>query len=106
VQDPIDITKGVDPAISGLKPSSLISGTINVILGVVGIVAFFFLLVGGIQWIMAGGDKEATEKARKKITASLVGLAIVFSAYALLFILSTLFNINLLQFTLKPLIQY
>ncbi|KKU78587.1 MAG: hypothetical protein UY06_C0046G0007 [Candidatus Amesbacteria bacterium GW2011_GWA2_47_70] len=55
---------------------------------------------------MAGGDKEATEKARKKITASLVGLAIVFSAYALLFILSTLFNINLLQFTLKPLIQY
>lgn len=106
MQDPIDITKGVDPAISGLKPSSLVTGFVNVTLGVAGIIAFFFLLVGGVQWILAGGDKEGTEKARKKITASLVGLAIVFSAYALLFILSALFNINLLQFTLKPLTQY
>ena len=101
--DEINITTNVDGNISGLKPSVLVSGAINTILGVSGIIAFFFLLIGGIQWIIAGGDKENTEKARKKITAALVGLAIVFSAYALLYIVSALFNINLLNFTLKPL---
>ncbi len=104
--DPIDITSGVNTNISGLKPSALISGAINIILGVSGIAAFFFLIIGGVQWILAGGDKEGTEKARKRITASLVGLAIVFSAYALLYIVSALFNIDLLKFTIKPLGQY
>ena len=101
--DPIDITKRVDTNISQLKPSVLISGAVNLLLGAAGIVAFFFLLIGGVQWILAGGDKEGTEKARKKITNALIGLAIVFSAYALLYILSALFNINLLNFTLQPL---
>lgn len=106
MQDTVNITKGVNPAISGLKPSSFITGGINILLGAAGIIAFFFLLIGGIQWIMAGGDKEGTEKSRKKITAALVGLAIVFSAYAIIFIIGALFNINLLEFTLKPLTQY
>lgn len=105
-QDPIDITKGVNPAISDLKPSTFITGGINILIGVAGIISFFFLLIGGVQWILAGGDKEGTEKARKRITSALVGLAIVFSAYALLFIVGALFGIDLLQFTLKPLTQY
>lgn len=99
----INITDRVDSNISGLRPSVLVSGAVNLLLGAAGIVAFFFLLIGGVQWILAGGDKEGTEKARKKITNALIGLAIVFSAYALLYILSALFNINLLNFTLKPL---
>jgi hypothetical protein len=106
VEDTVDLTRGVDPAISGLKPSSFITGAINILLGGAGVIAFIILLVGGIQWILAGGDKEGTEKARKKITNALIGLAIVFSAYALLFIISALFNINLLNFTLKPLTSY
>ncbi len=104
--DPIDLTKNVPTAISGLKPSSFITGTIHILLGGAGIISFIFLLIGGIQWILAGGDKEGTEKARKKITNALVGLAIVFSAYALLYIVSVLFNIDLLNFTLQPLTSY
>jgi uncharacterized membrane protein len=77
---------------------------ISLLLGFAGVIAFFYLLWGGVQWIMAGGDKEGTEKARKKITASLVGLTIVFSAYALLFIVKTLFGVNLLGgFTISKL---
>jgi hypothetical protein len=70
-------------------------------LGIAGVISFIFLLWGGLQWIMAGGDKEGTEKARKKITAALIGLAIVFSAYALLYILRALFNIDLIQVNLQ-----
>jgi len=77
-------------------PSMFLRTLLNIMLGIAGVASFIFLLWGGLQWILAGGDKEGTEKARKKITAALIGLAIVFSAYALLFILRTLFNIDLI----------
>lgn len=93
-------------AITGLKPSYFVSAGINLILIMSAIIAFFFLLIGGVQWIMAGGDKEGTEKARKRITASLVGLAIVFSAYALVFIIQALFGVNILSFDLKQIGSY
>jgi hypothetical protein len=88
-------------ALMGYTPSMFLRTLINVLMGVSGVVSFIFLLWGGLQWIMAGGDKEGTEKARKKITSALIGLAIVFSAYALLYILRALFNVNLIQFELR-----
>ena len=94
---------GVFSKLPGLRPSAFISGAISFLLGVAGVVAFIFLLWGGLQWILAGGDKEGTEKARKKITSALIGLAIVFSAYALIFIIQALFNISVLEVSLKPL---
>lgn len=46
--------------------------------------SFMFLLIGSVQWIMAGGDKDGVEKARKKITGAIVGLAVGFSIYAII----------------------
>ena len=87
--------------LNNIRPSGVISTIINVLLGGAGIVAFIFLLWGGLQWILAGGDKEGTEKARKKITSALIGLAIVFSAYALLFLVRAFFGIDLIQLNLQ-----
>lgn len=47
------------------------------------ILAFFFLLTGGISWITAGGDKGQLETARNKITHALVGLIIVGAGWAI-----------------------
>lgn len=91
---------GIGQNLSNIRPSGIISTVINLALGIAGVLAFLYLLWGGIQWILAGGDKEGAEKARKKITAALVGLAIVFSAYALIFIIQALFNINIIQVNL------
>ncbi len=88
-------------AIKNYTPSQFLRTVLNVMLGIAGVVSFIFLLWGGLQWILAGGDKEGTEKARKKITAALIGLAIVFSAYALLYILRALFNVDLIQVNLQ-----
>ncbi len=85
----------------GYTPSMFLRTLLNVLLGVAGVASFIILLWGGLQWILAGGDKEGTEKARKKITAALIGLAIVFSAYALLYILRALFNVDLIQVELR-----
>ena len=77
---------------------------INGILIIAGILSFFFLLIGGIQWILAGGDKEGTEKSRKKITAALIGLAIVFSAYALAALVNAIFGIDILNFRIPSIL--
>lgn len=77
---------------------------INGILIAAGLLAFFYLLIGGMQWIIAGGDKDGTEKARKKITSALIGLAIVFSAYALAFLIGAVFGISILTFTIPTIV--
>lgn len=81
-------------SLSTLDAPKMIKLAINVLLGSAGIIAFFVLIWGGIGWILSGGDKEGTEKARKRITGALIGLAIVFSAYALLYLVSSIFGIG------------
>ena len=48
------------------------------------IIALGFLIWGSIAWITSGGDKTKYEEARNKITAALVGLAIIALAYLLI----------------------
>jgi hypothetical protein len=86
-----------------LLPSFYVKAAINILLGGAGVLAFLFLLMGGIQWITAGGDKDAVEKSRRKITQALVGLVIVFSVYAILFIIRVLFQVDLIQFNITKL---
>lgn len=70
-------------ALAGLEFKGLISGLITGALVIAAIIFFFMLVIGGIKWIASGGDKGATEGARNQITAALVGLVIVFAAWAI-----------------------
>lgn len=49
---------------------------------------------------MSGGDKAGTESARGQITAALVGLVIVFSAWAIATLVGAVFGVNILSFDL------
>lgn len=86
-----------------LRPGQYVRTSILWLIGGSGVAAFIFLLLGGFQWITSGGDKDAAEKARKKIIFALTGLAIVFSAYAIVFILRALFQVDLLEFRIANL---
>jgi hypothetical protein len=102
--EPIDIVPSDDryAGLQGLLPSNIVSAVINLLLGSAGIASFIFLLWGGVQWIMSSGDKEGLEKARKKLSGALVGLALVFSAYAFIFIVQALFGIQVIELPLRP----
>ena len=105
--DPITLEPGANyENLVGLTPSDYVAATINILLGVGGVAAFIFLLIGGIQWITAGGDKDALQKAQKKVVQALVGLSIVFSSYAILYIIRVLFQVNLIEITFKFLGDY
>jgi len=79
---------------------TLISGLVSLVLVVAALAFFFTLVIGGIQWILAGGDKANAESARKKITGALIGLAIVFIAWAIGSLINILFGFNIFNLTI------
>ena len=74
--------------------SKFISSTISLILLVAGILTFVYLVWGGIDWLTSGGDKTKTENARGRITAAIVGLAIVATAWAVIKLVGYFFGID------------
>lgn len=72
----------------------LISNVIAVAFLLAGVMTFAFLIWGGIDWLTSGGDKTKTEAARNRITAALVGLAIVAASYAIMKLISYFFGVG------------
>ncbi len=72
----------------------LLSSGVSLTIIIAGVLVFAFLVWGGIQWIISGGDKTKTEEARNRITAALVGLAIVAASWALIKIISYFFGVG------------
>lgn len=80
----------------GFNVIDLVRNIIRFILLVAFVIAFIMLLVGGIRWILAGGDEKAVEKARGTITAALIGLVVVLVSFALIKLVETFFGVNIL----------
>lgn len=76
--------------------TTIISGAIRLVLILASLVFFFMLVWGGIQWMLSGGDKNAAEAARSKITNALIGLVIVFSAWAIMALIKNLFGVDIM----------
>lgn len=76
---------------------NMISAIIILVLVIAALVFLFMLILGGIRYISSGGDKGATESARSQITAALIGLVIVFAAWAVINLVSIFFGIDILS---------
>ncbi len=87
--------------LANLNIGQIVQGLITLALIVAAVVFFFMLVIGGIRWILSGGDKAQTESARGQITAALIGLVIVFAAWAIASVLGTFFGFDVFtSFTL------
>ena len=96
------------PQITILQPSNvkigdigqLISALVGTLLIIAALLAFFFLIMGGIQWITSGGDKAGMEAARNKITHAIVGLIIVGAAWAVMILVQNFLGVSFIGGTL------
>lgn len=75
--------------------ADLIDNIVQLIFFVAGVAFFVNFLIGGIQWINAGGDAKAMDSARNRITNSLIGLIIVVAAFALTRIIENVLGISI-----------
>jgi len=74
---------------SDADPAVLIGKIVQAALSFLGIIFFILMIYGGYLWMLARGNEQQVDKAKNLITAAIIGLIIVLSAYAIsYFILS------------------
>ncbi len=89
------ITSPISGSLGGV-----VSSIIELFFALAGVVALFYLILGGYNYISAAGNPEAAEGAKATITNAIIGLIVVLISYlAISFLLQRLgvgdFGINL-----------
>ncbi|MCK4554677.1 hypothetical protein KAU19_07015 [Candidatus Parcubacteria bacterium] len=61
----------------------IIATIIQTALSFLGVIFLMLMIYGGYLWMTARGNEEQTTKAKNTITAAIIGIVIVLSAYAI-----------------------
>lgn len=69
---------------------SFIRSVIQLIAGLAGLIATGFFVAGGFTYITSSGNPEQLDKAKRTLTWSAIGLAIVIAAFVISNIVTTL----------------
>jgi len=70
-----------------------IDSIVRIIAGFLGIITVLLILWGGIIWMSSFGDQDKIEKAKKLISAGVIGLVIVLASFAIAsFVVNSLEN--------------
>lgn len=68
-----------------------IANIIRTAMSLLGIIAVLIILYGGFKWMTAAGNEDNVTKAKQIITAGIIGLIIILTAYAIAsFVISSL----------------
>ncbi|MBD3327872.1 hypothetical protein GF340_01055 [Candidatus Peregrinibacteria bacterium] len=76
-------TGGPEPAIDAVRGVQEIVGFTNFIVSIVGPIAVLALLGGGVYYLTSGGNEEQQSKAKRIIFAALVGIILIYGAFAI-----------------------
>lgn len=83
------LQEGVEAARCDGCPADLFGDTgvfkqvTNTILYIVGIIAVIMLIVGGIKYVVSGGDSKKVTDAKNTVLYAIIGLVISFLAFAI-----------------------
>ena len=76
-------------------PFGVFKQVTNTILYIVGIVAVIMLIIGGIKYVISGGDSKKVTDAKNTVLYAIIGLVIAFLAFAIVnFVISALPSSN------------
>ena len=72
---------------------TIVINLINLVLGFLALIAIVIVLIGGFEWMTAGGNDDKVKTAQNRLKYGLIGLVIIFVAYGLVtFVLKTLYD--------------
>jgi hypothetical protein len=93
---------GLEGAGTDTAPS-VFSNFLSTIIGLLTIIAAIWFVVlfitGAIGIIISGGDKNALEDARKKITTGIIGIVVVIAAVFIIDLIGSLIGLDILNIT-------
>ena len=85
----LTLREGAEAARCDGCPSELFGDTgifkqiTNTILYIVGIIAVIMLIIGGIKYVVSGGDAKKVTDAKNTVLYAIIGLVIAFLAFAI-----------------------
>ncbi len=89
----------MEPAkISGVN--TILQNFLSVALTLVGLVAVAMIVMSGIHFLSAGGDKEGAARAKNTLTFAIIGLIVAISAWMILNLFGSFLGINIGTFNI------
>ena len=89
--DGVNAAKGNDQPTELFGVGGVLTTVTNILLFVVGALSVIMLIVGGLRYVVSGGNSTAVTAAKNTILYAIVGLVIAFLAYAAInFVINTL----------------
>lgn len=85
--------------------NQLITNAITIVFIIAAILVLIMLIWGGIEWVVSGGDKEKVANARKRIVASLVGMAVIALAFVIVTVVGQVLGFNVLNDLVIPTLE-
>lgn len=65
-------------------PDAIFQLIVNILLLIGGIAAFFYIIYGGFQYVMAGSNAGQADQGKKNIISAIIGVVIMGLAYVLM----------------------
>jgi len=85
----LSISGGADCAQGNSQPAELFGGDnsifrriTNILLFLVGAISVIMLIIGGIRYVISGGDQNQVTSAKNTILYAIVGIVVAFLAYS------------------------
>ncbi|WP_394700274.1 pilin [uncultured Desulfosarcina sp.] len=82
--DGYELDPGVLNPLPTDNPATLIGMIIRAILGVTGSLALLMFIYGGLKWMLSSGNTEELRKGKETLLWAVLGLAVIFSSYAVI----------------------
>jgi len=74
-----------------LGDAGIFTTAVNVLLFVVGVLSVIMIIIGGLRYVISGGNTAAVSAAKNTVLYAIVGVVIAFLAYAIVnFVLDAL----------------
>ena len=101
LQSTVDIRGNLDGLGSGPKFQSDLGTIVTSFIGLAMVVGalgtLLYMILGGVKWITAGGDKGKVEQAREMIMQGVIGLTVLVVAFALFGMVDWWFGLEILS---------
>lgn len=74
-----------------LEPGGFVANSINIFIAIIGALSVLMIIVGGLRYVLSGGDAAGLKSAKDTIIYALVGLAISLLSFVIVsFVISRL----------------
>lgn len=77
-----DCARGSEQSTNLFGEDSIFSKVTNVLLFLIGAISVIMLIIGGIRYVISGGDQAQVTSAKNTILYAIVGIIVAFLAYA------------------------